>query len=172
MSLGSPVSSESGVVTGNPHRPAKTDRSVDSPRPLASLRYTAILVGERRVTSGANIIDRAEESRVKSRSHVCVFAYTQPSCEFCSLTDLMWEYYRGQADFPAEQSPSRQGARIPQAHEHSRWPRHPGRPSSQGPREALRLSLASCRPPYEAIGGLCHRLSRCAWRSEPSTRLD
>ena len=49
------------------------------------------------------------------------------------------EYSREQADLSAEQPPSRQGARLPQAHEHSCRPGGPRLAPSQGPRPSRRL---------------------------------
>ena len=52
---------------------------------------------------------------------------------------------REQADFPAEQPAPCEDPRFPAAYAHPRRPRHPGCPSSQGPRRALCLTAGATR---------------------------
>lgn len=51
--------------------------------------------------------------------------------------------FHEQENVPAEQPPSRQGARLPSPDAHPRGSRHPLRASPQGPLEALRVRRAS-----------------------------
>ena len=55
-----------------------------------------------------------------------------------------------QADLPAQQPSSFEDARLPSAHVDPRRPRHSGCPSSQGPRQAVRLrhTGAAARAPH------------------------
>ena len=60
------------------------------------------------------------------------------------------EYTRDQADLPAEQPPSRQGAWLPQAHVHPGRARRARRAAPQGPRASRRLRCS--RPRTECCG--------------------
>lgn len=56
-------------------------------------------------------------------------------------TNQLLEYCREQADFPAEQPASCQGARLPAPYAYARWSRHHRRASPQGTQQAHGLSV-------------------------------
>ena len=56
-----------------------------------------------------------------------------------------WSYHYEQENFPAEQPPSREGARLPPAHAYPCRSRHPWCTPPQGPHRTLRVDLFRSR---------------------------